>query len=507
MKNLKRNNIIINAITSICVQAGAIIQGLVIPRILLSYFGSSINGLTSSISQFLNFFSIIEGGVIGVILANLYSPVTNKDEKKMGAVIGAANQFLKRLALLFGGYSVVLGIIYPFFNRAEYSWLFVFSLVLIISVTTFIQYYFTIIPQLIIRADNKVFIYNFVCMLFIIFNIITTVISIRIISEIHVIKLVAALVYLLQPICLNLYVKKYYIIHKNVKADASLIKDRWNGLGASIANLITTNTDVILLTLFSTFQIISVYTVYYTVINSIRNLISSVGMGFQSLLGQQIAKNNDKLLNKYFQQYEFVTYNISGVILSSCMCLIVSFVMLYTKGVNDVDYRQPIFAFLICLAQYFISVREPYIQLTYCAGLFKETQNIAFCESIINILISMALFFKYGIIGVAIGTVISSFYRFIATIVFLRHNVINRPISQTLKKVRLFFVAMIIDFSIGSYIVPKETSIIQWIEYGIIVFMVCVVTHVTISIVFYKEEFISILSALKISRKKGIGDN
>ena len=190
-------------------------------------------------------------------------------------------------------------------------------------------------------------------------------------------------------------------------------------------------------------------------------------MGYQSLLGQQIAKKDDKLLNHYFQQYEFVTYNISGVILSSCVCLIVPFVMLYTKGVNDVDYRQPIFAFLICIAQYFISVREPYIQLTYCAGLFKETQNIAFCEAVINILISIALIFKFGIIGVAFGTVISSFYRFIATIIFLRHNVINRPISQTIKKIGLFLAALMIDFIIGSYIVPNETSIIQWIQYGI----------------------------------------
>lgn len=499
MKNYKGNNIKINAITSVCVQFGSIIQGLVIPRVLLAAFGSAVNGLVSSISQFLNFFTIIEGGVIGVILASLYLPVTSKDNKRLGAVLSAANQFLRKLALFFICYSVILGIVYPIINR-EFSWIYTFSLVLIIGITTFIQYYYTIIPQLIIRADNKIYIYNGLCILFIIVNLIATIICIKIIPEIHAVKLIAALVYLLQPIFLNIYVKKHYQIKNDEDADETVIKNRWSGLGASVANLVTTNTDVILLTLFSSLKTVSIYTVYYSVINSIRNLISSIGIGFQSFLGQQIAKKNNKLLDEYFRQYEFVTYNISGIVFSSCTCLIVPFIMIYTKGINDADYCQPIFAILICIAQYFIGVREPYIQLTYSAGLFKETQNIAFGEAIINIVVSTCLVFYYGIIGVAVGTVISSLFRFVATVFFLRTHIINRSLSVTIKKFLIFFIVMIINCVVGWNILPNNVNAYQWIAYGFIIFFVATVMHIVVSFIFYKNEFKYALTTLKNKR-------
>jgi len=502
MKNYNGNNIKINAITSACVQLGSIIQGLVIPRVLLAAFGSDVNGLVSSISQFLNFFTIIEGGVIGVILASLYLPVTSKDYKKTGAVLSAAKQFLKKLALFFACYSVILGIVYPMINR-EFSWIYTFSLVLIIGITTFIQYYYIIIPQLVIRADNRVYVYNCICILFIIVNIFATIVCIKVTPEIHAVKLIAALVYLLQPIFLNLYVKKHYQIKKDEDADENVIKNRWNGLGASIANLVTTNTDVILLTLFSSLKTVSIYTVYYSIINSIRNLISSIGTGFQSLLGQQIAKKNDKLLDEYFRQYEFVTYNISGVVLSSCTCLIVPFVMIYTKGISDANYRQPVFAILICVAQYLICVREPYIQLTYSAGLFKETQNIAFGEAIINIVVSISLVFYYGIIGVAIGTVVSSIYRFIVTVFFLRTHIIKRSLRVTIKKFLIFFAVMVIDCVVGWNILPKEVNIYQWIVYGFIIFIVCTVLHIVVSFMFYNNEFMYVLVTLKNRKSSG----
>ena len=53
------------------------------PKIILSYFGSEVNGLVSSLNQFLAYITLVEGGITGVILANLYKPLVDKDEKKL----------------------------------------------------------------------------------------------------------------------------------------------------------------------------------------------------------------------------------------------------------------------------------------------------------------------------------------------------------------------------------------------------------------------------------------
>ena len=340
-------NIKINTITSLIMQITTIVSGLVLPRLLLSTFGSDINGLTSSISQFLNFFSVLEGGISGVVLAALYGPVANRDDHKISEVVCAANKFLKKLGIGFLAYTAILAVVYPFTNSI-FSWPFSASLVVILSIGTFIQYYFSIVPQLIVRADNKVYVYNIVGILFNILNIGLTILCIHVWPEIHIVKFVSALVFLIQPIVLNAYVNRYFEIDKNCEADECVLKNRWSGFGINIANIITTNTDVIILTLLSTLKTVSIYNIYYSIANALKSLLMSFGYGYQSVLGQKVAQHNKDEMNYYFDQYEFISYNFSGVAFSCCICLIVPFVMIYTYGVTDANYRQILFAILIC---------------------------------------------------------------------------------------------------------------------------------------------------------------
>lgn len=67
-----------NLITSIVYQFSVIISGLILPRLLISTFGSEINGLVSSITQFLSFITLFEGGVGAAVLAELYLPIEKK---------------------------------------------------------------------------------------------------------------------------------------------------------------------------------------------------------------------------------------------------------------------------------------------------------------------------------------------------------------------------------------------------------------------------------------------
>ena len=73
----------VNVISSMFLQLVSIISGFILPRLILTYFGSDITGLISSIGQFLNYISLFEGGVSMVIMSSLYAPLANKDYKKV----------------------------------------------------------------------------------------------------------------------------------------------------------------------------------------------------------------------------------------------------------------------------------------------------------------------------------------------------------------------------------------------------------------------------------------
>lgn len=60
-----------NILFSLLLQIVAVINSFITSKITINYFGSEINGLVSSINQFLNYISLLEGGVGAVIMAQL----------------------------------------------------------------------------------------------------------------------------------------------------------------------------------------------------------------------------------------------------------------------------------------------------------------------------------------------------------------------------------------------------------------------------------------------------
>lgn len=77
----------------------------------------------------------MEGGITGVIVANLYKPIVDQDNQKISSVLITADRFYKRIGALFISYSIILSIIYPLYFKTEFKFAYVCSLTLILSIT------------------------------------------------------------------------------------------------------------------------------------------------------------------------------------------------------------------------------------------------------------------------------------------------------------------------------------------------------------------------------------
>jgi len=84
-----------NTISSLVYQALAIIAGLIVPRLVILYYGSSINGLVYSIASFLGFITILDLGIGAVICSNLYKPLAEKNLKKVNEIFNYAKKVLQ----------------------------------------------------------------------------------------------------------------------------------------------------------------------------------------------------------------------------------------------------------------------------------------------------------------------------------------------------------------------------------------------------------------------------
>ena len=105
---------------------------------MLGAFGSEINGITSSILQFISYISLVEAGLANATVFALYKPLAQKDTKARDAVISASRISYRNIGLIFVLLSVILAAVYPFIGQTDalnYGELFLLVLILCASGT------------------------------------------------------------------------------------------------------------------------------------------------------------------------------------------------------------------------------------------------------------------------------------------------------------------------------------------------------------------------------------
>ena len=85
----------LNTVTSLVNQIVLIICGFIVPVLILHAFGSAVNGLVNSITQFLGFISLLELGVGAVVQSALYKPLADKDNASVSRIYVSANRFFR----------------------------------------------------------------------------------------------------------------------------------------------------------------------------------------------------------------------------------------------------------------------------------------------------------------------------------------------------------------------------------------------------------------------------
>lgn len=484
-----------NKVTLLSMTSGLILQfftlvsGFILPKIILIYFGSEVNGLVSSLNQFLSYITLVEGGITGVIVANLYKPIIDQDNQKVSSVLVTANRFYKKIGTFFVGYSIILSIIYPLYFKTGFKFAYVCSLTLILSATLLIQYMFSLTLKTILNADKKGYIVNFTQTLIVIFNVIFALISVHVYPSIHVLKLISGSLFVLQPMIFNGYVKKNYKINWSAEPDNSLIKSRWNGFAINLAAFIHNSTDITVLTFLADLKTVSIYSVYSLVSNGIKQLINACLSGIDHTVGQAYAKENWKELNQKLDIYEYIVFILVFFLLTVTTLLITPFVQLYTKGILDTNYYQPLFGGALVASEALYLVKLPHLNLAYSANKFKEIAIPAYIEAGLNILISVLLVRRFGLIGVAIGTIVGMVYRMAFHVYYTSKIIPGRAQSIFYKKFMLFSIGAVCGFVICIILAPfKNISIVTWVIHGILYSMIMGTIFLLISFIFFKNE-------------------
>lgn len=490
-------------ITGLFQELVAVICGLILPRVILAYFGSAYNGIVNSITQFMAFSVVFRSGLGAVTNAALYKPLAEGNTDSVSEIMVATKSFMNKVGFMLVLFILGFAFMYPFLVADELDYWFSFSLVVIIGASSFVENMFSIKYKILLQADQKYYIQT---VFSVVAQILSTVFSIVLIVcgfGIHVVKIGALLGMMSTPFLLKFYVDRHYQINWKAKPDNVALESRWDAFAQQLANIANNNVPTVVMSFFITLSEISVYSVYYMVVHNITKLFNSALNGVKATFGNMLAKNETVNLQKRFNDIEFLVYTCSTIVFVTSAILITPFVLVYTKSVTDVNYNQYWLGIFISLVSMMSVIRIPYQLLVEAAGIFKDTRNGAFLEIILNILFSIVFLQMFGIIGVVIGGFVAAVVRTTQFAVISCKRVLKVSALSVLKKY-LFYFAISIGIVALSYKLDCFScdSFAEWVIIAVPVFGGVTVIVMLMNLIFRFEQCKGIVTYLLKRRKK-----
>ena len=489
---------LLNGGASIVQQVISLLCGLIVPQLIIGTYGSAVNGTISSITQFISIASLFQGGIAGASRVAFYKPVANEDYEGISKVYQVSKSFFRKFSLILIFYVIGLSLIYPAMVDTPFDYLDALLLVVIIGLSAIFEYLFGAVNMLLLFASQKAYINIILQGMCTLVSSITAIVLIRNGQSILVVKAVSACILLCRPLLLSVITNRIYPINKKIAPDKYELKQSGAALSKSIAFYVHTSTDTIVITSFLNVSWVSVYAVHKYVVGSISSFIASVLSNTEALFGQILSLDDREAVNKEIPVYDLLSKMISAIFFFTTITLLNTFVSIYTKGVTDINYNQPVFAFLYIAGEMFYCMSLTYNNLIMAAGHIKQTQWISISEAAINIALSVLLVWNFGIIGVAIGTLIAFVFNSVANVVYVYRHISKMSISFIIKSYLVnIMTGCIIAFVLSKLNCFNVSSYIMFFAFAFIVFVIMTLIIIGANYLFFKEYMNVVLNALK----------
>lgn len=460
-----------NIVFNILLQLTTAISGFILPPLLIIHYGSPINGLVSSIKQFIAYLSLVESGIGVASIAALYPYVANKDTKNINQILTATKHFYNVSGIIFSILLLACSLLYSVMIKKEINFFVPFLMFLILGLSGLADFFFIGKYRVLLFVHKKNYVISFTQTIGVIFNLIICIIFINLNFDIVLVQFFSSAFYIVKIIILKIYVKKKFsYVQFDDISDKKALNQRWDALFLQLSSLVVFNSPIIILTIFCDLKDVSVYAVYAMIFTAIDTLLSVMSTGLSANFGELLYSDKEDLI-RYFRKYETIMYLFIGWGYSCTILLIKPFLSLYIKNLTDINYQRfeliPLFVFVGVVNK----IRVPGGMLIEAAGKFKETKFRGLAEATINIVVSIICTIKFGMIGVLMGGCCSYLYRTIDVLLYSpKYILFDSKIKSIIKIFFLFCLYAVLIFLINTFICNRVyiDSYLEWFCFALL---------------------------------------
>lgn len=442
-------------------------------KIFIDVLGDNIVGLNSTMINILNFINLSELGIGTAISTSLYKPLFDNNKEKINDIISILGYFYRLIGFVVIGIGLVLALFIPLmFEGKGVELLWVYAAYSAFFLSNLVAYFISY-QQTILTADQKYYVVVSTSNKIIIAKVISQIIAIKYCGAGYGTWLAMEVIFgLIFGIWINMKVKKTYpwlipsIKHgKKIKSEYKeiLIKAK-QVIPHRISGSILTQTDNILLLILTSLQTITLYTNYSLLMSKTVTIIHTSFNGLSASVGNLIAEGNMDSIKRLFWEFHSMFFIVSSMVAICFYYLVSPFITLWLGS----EYLLDNTILILLVFNTFMSImRLPMIQFTFGYSLFKDTWA-PWCETAINLVISLVLGYFWGIGGIMMGTAVSVTFIFIWKPYFFyreifKTNVIWFWINIIKYCSTLFITWIIVNFISKSELLLSYDNFMYWI--------------------------------------------
>ena len=447
MKNNSRTtNTLFNFTSSIGAQLITILMHFIVRTVFIRTLGKSYLGISGLFSNILSMLSLAELGVGSAIIFKLYKPIAENDQHRITVLV----KFYKRVYQFIGIAIGVIGIsLIPFlpilisdYERLEHLNINAALILVLYLSKSVASYLFFAYKSSIIKANQKEYILHIIGYFFTFITALAQIVSLLIYPNFTVYVLIMVIQVIVQNmICARLADRMYPFINDKTddKLDKKEVIEIFKDCGALLLYkmnaVVLKATDNIVLSMFIGLDIVAEYSNYYILYNTLNSLFTKIFESVTHSLGNLHASETTDKEYRVFETTMLITAIIGGT--AGVGVFVVADELIDAWIGKDWVIVQP-FSFLMGMEIFTNTYRIGLSQFRTSMGLFQQNKSRPVLGMIINIVLSIALVGKLGIVGVLIGTIVADW----STMMWLDPIVIHKYGYKNFYPVSGYFIKL-----------------------------------------------------------------
>ncbi|MCQ2584369.1 MAG: hypothetical protein MJ185_02170 [Treponema sp.] len=477
----RRKSVFINISTALFSNVILSLVSFFTSRIIKDKLGLDVLGLNGVLTNIISILSLTEMGIGSAISFALYKPLAENDTNMLKAIM----RFYKKAYNIVALVILLLGLlILPFIKiiiqSDTFNNYFVYKAYLLFLINSVLSY-LLIYKRTLIIADQKNYIVTSCTLVFTTISKVGSLIVVVLTSNYFLFLLVGIVCTVLTNLYISLIANKLYPFLKEkdkIQLDIenkNIIMKKIKALFFhSIGSVIVFGTDNILVSYFSGISDAGRYTSYLTIINMVGTIISIAFANLQDSVGNFLVTSSEDEKYNLFKKLFFL--NQSFVLISSvCLLVLMPSFMKIWLGADVLFDNYILYALVISFA--LTKGRLPLQTVKNAAGLFEQDQWAPIAESIINLLVSIILGKYFGVLGVVIGTITSTFLIpfFVSPVIVFKNIFFKKSISffldYFLDVLFIIICYLIVNFITDKFFNLLNCSLLEFFLASIFVFI------------------------------------